>query len=179
LSGYFVLKTAGDPLALAASARRIIHDLEPAQPVVEMDSMDNIVRETFSRQRFTSVLLGGFSLVSLVLAAVGIYGVLAYSVTERTREFGVRIALGAAPSRILSHVLAGGARVVLAGTAAGIVGALALTRLLQTLLYEVSPRDTMTFVLVPMVLALVGMLAAWIPARRASRLPAIEALRAE
>jgi ABC-type lipoprotein release transport system permease subunit len=91
----------------------------------------------------------------------------------------VRIALGAAPSRILSHVLAGGARVVLAGTAAGIVGALALTRLLQTLLYEVSPRDTLTFLLVPMVLALVGMLAAWIPARRASRLPAIEALRAE
>jgi putative ABC transport system permease protein len=179
LSGYFVLKTAGDPLALAASARRIIHNLEPAQPVVEMDSMDNIVRETFSRQRFTSMLLGGFSLVSLVLAAVGIYGVLAYSVTERTREFGVRIALGAAPSRILSHVLAGGARVVLAGTAAGIVGALALTRLLQALLYEVSPRDTLTFLLVPMVLALVGMLAAWIPARRASRLPAIEALRAE
>jgi ABC-type antimicrobial peptide transport system permease subunit len=141
--------------------------------------MDNIVRETFSRQRFTSMLLGGFSLVSLVLAAVGIYGVLAYTVTERTREFGVRIALGAAPSRILSHVLAGGARVVLAGTAAGIVGALALTRLLQTLLYEVSPRDTLTFLLVPMVLALVGMLAAWIPARRASRLPAIEALRAE
>jgi putative ABC transport system permease protein len=179
LSGYFVIKTAGDPLRLGAPARRIIHALEPSQPVVEMDSMDNIVRETFSRQRFTSVLLAGFSLVSLVLAAVGIYGVLAYSVAERTREFGVRIALGAAPARILSHVLAGGARVVLVGTAAGIGGALALTGLLQSLLYEVGPRDAATFIVVPLVLALVGFSAAWIPARRASRLPAVEALRAE
>jgi putative ABC transport system permease protein len=178
-SGYFIVKTAGDPLVLAASARRVIHDLEPEQPVVEMAPMDSIVRETFARQRFTSVLLGGFSLVSLLLAAIGIYGVLAYSVAERTREFGVRIALGAAPAKILSHVLAGGARMVFAGTAAGIAGALALTRLLQTLLYEVGPRDTVTFVGVPVVLGLVGLIAAWIPARRASRLPAVEALRAE
>jgi putative ABC transport system permease protein len=177
--GYFVMKTAGDPLALAASARHVIHGLEPEQPVMEMESMENIVRETFSRQRFTSVLLAGFSLVALVLAAVGIYGVLAYSVTERTREFGVRIALGAAPSRILSQVLAGGARLVFAGTVVGIAGALALTQLLQSLLYEVGPRDPVTFVGVPMVLAAVGLLAAWIPARRASRLPAIDALRAE
>jgi putative ABC transport system permease protein len=179
LSGYFVVKIAGDPMTLGAPARHIIHDLEPSQPVVEMDSMDNIIRETFSRQRFTSVLLVGFSLVSLVLAAVGIYGVLAYSVAERTREFGVRIALGAAPARILSHVLAGGARVVLAGTAAGIGGALGITGLLQSLLYGVGPRDAATFIAVPLVLALVGLLAAWIPARRASRLPAVEALRAE
>jgi putative ABC transport system permease protein len=178
-SGYLVIKTAGDPFALAAAARRVIHDLEPEQPVVETDSMDHIVRETFSRQRFTSLLLGGFSLVSLVLAAIGLYGVLAYSVAERTREFGVRIALGAAPARILSHVLAGGARMLATGTAAGTAGALALTRLLQTLLYGISPRDTMTFVAVPIVLAAVGLAAAWIPARRASRLPAIEALRAE
>jgi putative ABC transport system permease protein len=179
LSGYFLLRTAADPLALAASARRVIHDLRPEQPVMEMESMEDIVRETFSRQRFTSVLLAGFSLVSLVLAAVGVYGVLAYSVTERTREFGVRIALGAAPGRILSHVLGGGARLVLAGTAAGVAGALALTQLLQSLLYEVGPRDPMTFLAVPLVLAAVGLLAAWIPARRASRLPAIQALRAE
>jgi putative ABC transport system permease protein len=179
LSGYFVMKTAGDPLSLAASARRVIHEIDPSQPVVEVDSMDHIVRETFSRQRFTSVLLAGFSLISLLLASVGIYGVLSYSVTERTREFGVRIALGAAPARILSHVLAGGARVIAGGSAAGIAGALALTRFLQTLLYGVTARDTATFVAVPVVLAIVGMLAAWFPARRASRLPALDALRAE
>jgi putative ABC transport system permease protein len=178
-NGYFVLKTAGDPLALAAPARRIIHDLEPEQPVVEVDSMENIVRETFSRQRFTSVLLTSFSIVSLLLAAVGIYGVLAYSVAERTREFGVRIALGAAPTHILSEVLLGGARVVLTGAAVGVAGALALTRLLQTMLFGVGPRDTVTFALVPLVLAVVGLLAAWIPARRASRLPPLEALRSE
>jgi putative ABC transport system permease protein len=178
-NNYFVVKTAGDPLALAEPARRIIQQLEPSQPVVEVDSMDNIVRETFSRQRFTSVLLTGFSIVSLLLAAVGIYGVLAYSVTERTREFGVRIALGAAPGRILSEVLAGGARVVGAGTAIGVAGALTLTRLLQSMLFGVSPRDTVTFALVPLILAMVGLLAAWIPARRASRLPPLDALRAE
>jgi putative ABC transport system permease protein len=179
LSGSFAIKTAGDPLALASAARRVIHDLEPAQPIVEMNAMENIMHETFSRQRFTSVLLGGFALISLVLAAVGVYGVLAYSVTERTREFGVRIALGAAPAQILSHVLAGGARVVLAGTAAGIVGAFALTRLLQGLLFGVGPRDTVTFVLVPVVLAIVGLAAGWLPARRASKLAAVEALRSE
>ena len=178
-NNYFVVKTGVDPLALAEPARRMIHELEPAQPVVEVDSMENIVRETFSRQRFTSVLLTGFSMVSLLLAAVGIYGVLAYSVTERTREFGVRIALGAAPTHILSEVLLGGARVVGTGAAVGVAGALALTRLLQTMLFGVGPRDTLTFALVPLVLAMVGLLAAWIPARRASRLPPLDALRSE
>jgi ABC-type antimicrobial peptide transport system permease subunit len=139
--------------------------------------MENIVRETFSRQRFTSVLLAGFSSVALILAAVGIYGVLAYSVTERTREFGVRVALGAAPSQILSQVLASAARVVAAGAAVGMAGALALTRLLESMLFGVGPRDTVTFILVPAVLALVGLTAAWMPARSAARLAPLDALR--
>jgi putative ABC transport system permease protein len=175
----FVVRSEGDPLLLVGPARRIIHQLDPVQPVADVDSMENVVRETFSRQKFSAVLLGGFSLISLLLAAVGVYGVLAYSVTERTREFGLRVALGAEPARILSMVLAGGARVVLAGTAVGIAGALALTSLLRTMLYSVGPRDTTTFVAVPVVLALVGLMAAWLPARRASRLPPLEALRAE
>jgi putative ABC transport system permease protein len=175
----FVLRAEGDPLMLAGPARRVIHEIDAAQPVADVESMERIVRETFSRQTFSAVLLSGFSMVSLLLAAVGVYGVLAYSVTERTREFGVRVALGAEPGRILSLVLASGIRVVLAGTAAGIAGALALTQLLATLLFGVNARDTATFVTVPLVLALVGLLAAWLPARRASRLAPVEALRAE
>jgi putative ABC transport system permease protein len=175
----FVVRTEGDPRTIAASARRIIHDLDAAQPVADVATMENVVRETFARQKFSAVLLAGFSVVSLLLAAVGIYGVLAYSVTERTREFGVRVALGAEPAHILSMVLSGGARVILAGTAAGIAGALALTGMLRTLLFGVTARDLTTFVTVPIVLMLVGMLAAWLPARRASRLAPIEALRAD
>jgi putative ABC transport system permease protein len=177
VSMYFVVRAAGDPLLLAAPARRVIHDLEPKQPLSEMDTMQKIVRETFSRQTFIALLLGGFSLISLLLAAIGIYGVLAYSVTERTREFGVRVALGARPSSILSLVLSGAARIVLAGTAAGIAGAWFLTNLLRSLLFSVAPHDTATFVTVPLVLALVALIAAWIPARRAANLTPIDALR--
>jgi predicted permease len=175
----FVVRAEGDPLTLAGPARRIIRELDAAQPVADVRTMESVVRETFSRQKFSAVLFVGFSLVSLLLAAVGIYGVLAYSVTERTREFGVRVALGAEPARIVSLVLAGGARVVLAGTVVGIAGALALTGLLKTMLFAVSARDTMTFLTAPLVLALVGLLAGWLPARRASRLPPLEALRGE
>jgi putative ABC transport system permease protein len=177
LSMYFVLNTVGDPLALSGPARRVIQEMDPTQPVVEMESMENIVRETFARQRFTSMLLGGFSLLALVLAAVGIYGVLAYSVTERTREFGVRVALGARPAQILAQVLGRGARLIGAGAAAGLAGAFALTRLLQAMLFGVSPHDAVTFIAAPAVLAAVGLIAAWVPARRASRLLPTEALR--
>jgi predicted permease len=175
----FVVRTEGDPLALAEPARRVIRDLDALLPVADVQTMDAIVRETFARQRFSAVLLAGFSLVSLLLAAIGIYGVLAYSVTERTREIGVRVALGAEPSRILSLVLATGARLVLAGTVAGMAGAMALTGLLKTMLFGVGTRDAATFVAVPLVLAAVALFAAWLPARRAARLAPVDALRAD
>jgi putative ABC transport system permease protein len=111
----FVVRATVDPLSLAGAVRRVIHDIDPAQPVAQVRTMEAVVRETFARQTFSALLLGGFSLVSLVLAAVGIYGVLAYSVTERTREIGVRVALGADPGRILALVLGSGMRVVLLG----------------------------------------------------------------
>ena len=175
----FVVRAKSDPLSLSEPVRRVIHGIDAAQPVAQMRTMETVVRETFSRQKFSALLLGGFSLVSLLLAAVGIYGVLAYSVTERTREIGLRIALGAEPGRILKLVLSSGMRVVLIGAVVGMGGALALTGLLKSLLFGVTARDSTTFAAVPAVLIAVALLAAYLPARRASRLAPVDALRAE
>jgi putative ABC transport system permease protein len=173
----FVVRTQGDPLALAESVRRVIHGIDAAQPVAEMRTMEAVVRETFARQRFGAMLLGGFALASLLLAAVGIYGVMAYSVTERTREIGVRVALGAEPGRILALVLGAGVRVVLVGAAVGTGGALLLTGLLKGLLFGVKPNDASTFAASAVLLMAVALVAAYLPARRASRLDPTVALR--
>lgn len=141
--------------------------------------MESIVDETFSRQRFSALLLSGFSISALLLAAIGIYGVLAYSVTERTREIGVRVALGAQPGQIMGMIMGKGARLVIGGTAVGIAGALALTGLLRRLLFGVEPRDIGTFLTVPAILIAVALAAAYLPARRAARLNAMDALRTE
>jgi putative ABC transport system permease protein len=175
----FVVRTTIDPLSLTGAVQRVIHGIDPAQPVAQMRTMEAVVRDTFARQSFSALLLGGFSLVSLVLAAVGIYGVLAYSVTERTREIGLRVALGADPGRILTLVLGSGMRVVLFGALAGTGGALALTGLLKSLLFGVKAHDPATFATVPVVLIAVALLAAYLPARRASRLAPVAALKAE
>jgi putative ABC transport system permease protein len=175
----FVVRTDGNPLALSEASRRIIRGLDAAQPIAQIRTMESIVGETFSRQRFSALLLAGFSITALILAAIGIYGVLAYSVTERTREIGVRVALGAQPRQIVGMVVGNGARLVIAGTLAGIAGGLALSGLLKSLLFGVGPRDTATFVTVPAVLVVVALLAAYVPARRASRLHPMDALRTE
>jgi putative ABC transport system permease protein len=175
----FVVRTAGDPLALTEPVRRVIRSMDAELPVADVRSMDTIVRETFSRQRYSAVLLGAFSAVSLLLAAVGIYGVLAYSVSERTREFGVRLALGAEPERITSLVISSAASVVLPGIVVGVAAALALTSLLRTLLFGVKPYDAISFAAAVVVLAGVALVAAYVPARRASRLTPVDALRAD
>jgi len=173
------VRTDGNPMGLAEPVRRIIRDLDSAQPVAEIRSMQEILGQTFARQRFSALLLSGFSMAALLLAAVGIYGVLAYSVSERTREIGVRVALGAEPSRIVALIVGNGARPVLAGIAVGIGGALGLSSLLQSLLFGVGPRDPLTFVIVPIVLMGVALIAAYVPARRAARLDPMQALRTQ
>ena len=175
----FVVRTFQDPLTVAEPVRRIIRSLDSALPVADIRTMDSIVGETFSRQRFSTLLLAAFSAVSLLLASVGIYGVLAYSVTERTREIGVRMALGAEPGRITALVIAGAVSIVLSGIVAGVAGALALTGLLRSLLFGVKPHDAPTFVMASVVLAAVALVAAYVPARRASRLMPLDALRME
>jgi putative ABC transport system permease protein len=124
-------------------------------------------------------LLGGFSGIALLLAAVGLYGVLAFSVSQRSREIGIRLALGAQRAHVLRLVLRQGMALVLAGTAIGLVGALALARLLGSLLFEIKPNDPTTFAVVPLVLAATALIACWIPARRAARVDPIESLRTE
>ncbi len=173
------VRTDGDPLALAETVRRIIREMDSAQPVADIRTMDQIVGQTFARQRFAALLLAGFSIAALVLAAVGIYGVLAYAVSERTREVGIRVAVGADPVRILALILGSGARMIAFGTAVGILGALALSYLLKTLLFGVSTRDPLTFVAVPLILMSVALMAAWLPARRASKIDPIQALRTQ
>jgi len=173
----FVVRTSGSPLGLVEAARRAIQSLDAAQPIADVRTMDEVIAQTFSRQRFSALLLSGFSMASLLLAGIGIYGVLAYSVTERTREIGVRTALGAMPRQIVTTIVGRGARLVTAGTAAGIVGAFGLSGLLKGLLFGVGPRDLATYVAVPLVLAVVALLAAWIPARRAARMDPMQALR--
>lgn len=175
----FVVRTGNDPLALVESVRKVIQSIDPQQPVGDVRTMTDVIGETFARQQFSATLLAGFSLASLVLAGVGIYGVLAYSVSQRTREIGVRVALGAEPGRIQRLVVTGGARLAFAGTVAGIAGALALSGLLKSLLFEISPRDPITFILAPAILMAVALFAAYLPARRASRLSPVDALRTE
>jgi putative ABC transport system permease protein len=148
-------------------------------PVSQVRTMETVVRQTFASQQFSTVLLGGFSLASLLLAAIGIYGLLAYSVTQRTREIGVRIALGAEPGAITRMVVASGARMVIIGAAAGLAAALALSGLMKSLLFGIGPRDPLTFIVAPAIFVVVALVAAYVPARRAARVSPMEALRAE
>jgi putative ABC transport system permease protein len=171
--------TQNDPLSVVAPVRRIMHDLDPALPVADVRSMESILGATHDRERFGASLLGGFSLSALLLAAIGIYGVLAYSVSERTREIGVRLAIGARPGGIVNMVLASGARLVLIGLAIGMTGAFAVSKYLSGMLYQTAARDPISFTLAPLLPSTVALLAAWLPARRAARIDPTQALRAE
>jgi putative ABC transport system permease protein len=181
--GFFsvVLRAPGmkDPGALAAAVRRTMQSLDPELPVTQLEPMAEVVSRSISRPRFTMSLLLVFAATALLLAAVGIYGVTAYAVSQRTRELGIRMALGADGRSVRALVLRDGLRLAAAGLGLGLIAALALTRLLRGLLFEVPPTDLATHAGVALLLLGVVLLACWVPARRAARLDPWRALRAE
>ena len=174
-----VVRLNKEALNVVPEIRRIVKELDPALPVADVRMMREVLGETYARERFSAMLLTGFSFSSLLLTAIGIYGVLGYSISERTREIGVRLAVGAGAGRIVSMILSDAARFVFAGLAVGITGALAASRWLGSLLFEIGPRDPLSFTLTPAILLGVAILAAWIPARRAAKLDPITALRVD
>jgi putative ABC transport system permease protein len=174
-----VLRTKGNPAALTAPVRDVIREMDPNLPVADIRSMDDVVGSALSTPTFMSVLLSIFAALALSLSAIGIYGVLSYVVSRRTREIGIRVAIGAGRGRVLRMVLGSGVSLALAGIAAGLALAFAVTRLLRGLLHGVTPADPATFVVVTVALAGVAALASAVPAWRASRVDPVIALKSE
>jgi len=173
------VRTSGDPLLMARSVRDAIHTVDKDMPLSNVKSMDDLLEGSLGQRRLSMILLGAFSAIALLLASIGIYGVLAYSVTQRSRELGIRMALGAARARVLRLVIGQGMALALVGIAIGLVGALALTRLLGTQLYSIRPTDPVTFVGVSLLLAAIAFVATLVPALRATRVDPVVALREE
>jgi putative ABC transport system permease protein len=174
-----VVRTAAEPLSLAGSVRREAQALDSAAPVFDLNTVEQALGKTVAQPRFNLILLGLFAVVALGLAAVGIYGVLANSVRQRTHEMGVRLALGARPGAVFRLVIRQGMALAGAGIMIGLSGAFALTRYLESLLYEVKPADPLTFGVVVLLLLGVSLLACWIPARRATKVDPLVALRCD
>jgi len=178
--GYMLLvRTAGDPAALTASVRRAVTEVDPNQPVWDVKPLAERVDGTFSTPRLYTFLLAIFAGLALLLASVGLYGVLAYQVSRRTREFGIRLALGALQSQVMALVLRRGLRLLALGTVLGLAGAFVLGRILGSLLYQTSAVDPAIFGGVTLLLAAIALLACWLPARRATKVNPMIALRAE
>jgi putative ABC transport system permease protein len=172
-----VLRAPGDPLKLAGALQRRVLALDADQPISRITTLQQIMAEAGARTRFYSALLGLFAVLGLALAAVGIYGVIAYSLTLRTQEMAVRLALGARDEQIFGLVIGGGVRLTLIGIGLGLCGAFALTHLLSSLLFGISSNDPLTFALVPFLLLLVAVLASYVPARRAVQIDPMLPLR--
>ena len=174
-----VVRTRTDPLAVVSAVQDRIWSINRAQPVENIESMDQLVSASNAQPRFETFLLGVFGALGLLLAVVGIYGVISYSVTQRTHEIGIRMALGAEPGNVMRLILAHGLKLAVIGVAIGIGASLALTRLMSTLLFGVSATDPLTFAGVAILLAVVSLAACYIPARRAMRVDPMVALRYE
>ncbi|MEK6321123.1 MAG: ABC transporter permease [Acidobacteriota bacterium] len=173
------LRTPVDPFAVAGAVREQIYAVDKEQAIGSLRSMDQLVSESVSPQRLSILLYGGLAGLALVLAAVGIYGVISYSVTERRHEIGIRLALGAKPSDVLKLVVGQGMRLALIGVGIGLAAAFAVTRVMASLLFEVGPTDPATFIIVPVLLAGVALGACFLPARRATKVDPMAALRGE
>jgi predicted permease len=176
---YLAVRTDGDPLALAATLRELVHSIDPQVSIIEMTTMEQILSEHVASRRLLMILLAGFAGIALMLALIGIYGVMGNAVSQRTNEIGVRMALGAQRREIMQMILGEGARLSLAGLALGVAIALAATRLLKSALFGVTPTDATTYAAVVLLMLAVGLVACYLPARRAARVDPLTAIRAE
>jgi putative ABC transport system permease protein len=174
-----VVRTAGEPLAIAGAVRSEVRSLDSQLPIDGVKTLDQYLAESVAQPRFNTLMLALFAGVALVLTSIGLYGIVAYSVIQRTPEIGVRMALGAQTGDVLRLILGQGIRLIMLGLAIGIIMSLALTRMMRSLLFDVSPTDVSTLVTISVILTVVALLACWIPARRAMRVDPMIALRRE
>ena len=173
------VRTSGNPLNVANEVRQQIWAVDKDQPIANVTTLDDLVDSSIAQPRLNTSLLGGFAAIGLLLAALGIYAVLSFAVTQRTQEIGVRIALGATAQDVLRMVLATGGGLFLMGAAIGLAAAVVMSRLVSHLLFEVSPGDPVSYVSVVVVFAAIALLACYIPARRAAKVDPMVALRYE
>jgi predicted permease len=176
---YLFARAAGDPMLLIPSVRQQVAEINKNLPIYDVRSMEDRIGDAAARARFSAVLLTIFAGMALVLAAIGIYGVMSYMVRQRTREIGIRVALGARSQDVVRHVVRRTVGLILAGTVVGVAAALAATQVLTNSLYEVRPDDPQTYVLIALILAAVALLASYIPVRRASAIDPATTLRAD
>ncbi len=174
-----VLHTSREPQLAVADARRAIRELDPDLAIAHVATLDDVMAESVAQPRFYMMLLTAFAIVAILLAAIGIYGVIAYLVGQRAREIGIRIALGASPSRVVNLVVREGAVMVAVGIVVGVVGAIALTQLMRALLFDTKATDPATYILVTLVLAVVALVASSVPALRAANVDPALAMRTD
>jgi putative ABC transport system permease protein len=175
----FTVRTSGDPLAALGSVRAAIRSVDPDMPLANVNTMEHLIAQSTGSRRFAMLLLGGFALLAMTLASIGLYGVMSYTVTQRARELGVRLALGADQREVLGLVLRQGLRLALTGVAIGLVAAFAVTRVMKNMLFNLSATDPLTFLMIALLLVAVALVASYLPALRATRVDPIEALRSE
>jgi ABC-type antimicrobial peptide transport system permease subunit len=174
-----VVRTNGEPLNFVGAVRNQIQAIDKDQPISNIQTMDELLARTVSQPRFNLILLAVFAGLALLLAVIGIYGVMSYQVTERTQEIGIRMALGARPRNVLKLIVSQGLTLTLIGVAIGLIAAFGLTRLMKSLLFMVSATDPLTFAVITLLLIVMALLACWIPARRATKVDPLLSLRHE